>query len=79
MRKKKFPKKNQPGQRKGKKKGQLEFATMVNPGTGRDEKGAPISALSIHVGALVGTGSFWPKVSKEYPIKGTGGYRYFQT
>jgi hypothetical protein len=55
--KKKVPKKNQPGLRKGpKKKGQLEFATLVNPGTGRDEKGPPISAPSIHVGALVGAG-----------------------
>ncbi len=39
---------------------QLEFATLVSPGTGRDEKGAPISAPSIHIGALVGAGSLWP-------------------
>jgi hypothetical protein len=52
---------------KGKKKGQLEFATMVNPGTGRDEKGARISAPFIHVGAMVGADSFWPKVSKRVP------------
>jgi hypothetical protein len=52
-------KKNQPGLRKG-KKSQLEFATLVSPGTGRDEKGAPISAPSIHIGALVDAGSLWP-------------------
>ncbi len=57
--KKRFPKKNQPGLRKGEKKGQLEFATLVSPGTGRDEKGAPMSAPSIHIGALVGAGSLW--------------------
>jgi hypothetical protein len=61
---KKFAKKtNQLGLMKGKKKknkGQLELATLVSPMTGRDEKGAPISAPSIHIGALVGTGSLWP-------------------
>jgi len=36
---------------------QLEFATLVSPGTGRDEKGTPISAPSIQIGALVGAGS----------------------
>jgi len=41
--------------RKGrKKKGQLEFAALVNLGTERDQKGAPVSAPSIHVGAHVG-------------------------
>ncbi len=30
-----------------------EFAALVSPGTGRDEKGTPIDALSIHIGALV--------------------------
>jgi len=43
-----------------KTKGQLEFATLVSQGTGRDEKGALISAPSIHIGALVGASSFWP-------------------
>jgi hypothetical protein len=76
---KKVPKKKPTWAKERKKKGQLEFATTVNPGTGRDEKGALISAPSIHVGALVGAGSFWPKVSKEYPILGAGGYRYIQT
>ena len=33
---------------------------MVNPGTGRDEKGTPINAPSIDIGALVGAGSLWP-------------------
>jgi len=45
---------------KKKNKGQLELATLVSPMTGTDEKGAPISAPSIHIGALVGTGSLWP-------------------
>jgi len=54
------PQKNQLGLRKGEKKGQLEFATLVSPVTERDEKGAPISAPSIHIGALVGPGSLWP-------------------
>jgi hypothetical protein len=43
-----------------KKKGQLEFTTLVSSGTRRDEKGTPISAPSIHVGAQVGAGSLWP-------------------
>jgi len=34
--------------KKNKKKGEPEFATLVSPGTGRDEKGSPISAPSIH-------------------------------
>jgi hypothetical protein len=60
--KKKVPqKKTNLGCGKGKKKGQLEFATLVSPGTGRDEKGAPMSAPSIHIGALVGAGSLWPQ------------------
>jgi hypothetical protein len=43
-----------------KKKCQLEFVTLVSPGTGRDEKGAPMSAPSIHIRALVDAGSLWP-------------------
>jgi hypothetical protein len=58
--KKSSQKKNQPGLSKGKKKGQLEFVTFVSPGTARDEKGAPMSAPSIHIGPLVGAGSLWP-------------------
>jgi hypothetical protein len=54
------PKKYQHGLRKGKKKNQLEFTTLVSLGTGRDEKDAPIRAPSIHIGALVGASSFWP-------------------
>jgi len=54
-------KKNHLGLRKGKKMGQLEFTTLVSPRLGRNEKGAPISTPSIHIGALVGDGSFWPK------------------
>jgi len=42
-RKKKVPKKkNQPGLKKGKRKGQLEFVTLVSSRTGKDEKGTPI-------------------------------------
>jgi hypothetical protein len=37
--------------------GQFEFTTLVSPRTRRDEKGAPIIAPSIHIGALVGAGS----------------------
>ncbi len=33
---------------------------MVSPWTGRDEKGAPIGAASIHIGALLGADSLWP-------------------
>jgi hypothetical protein len=43
--------------------GQFEFTTLVSPRTRRDEKGAPIIAPSIHIGALVGAGSCWPKSS----------------
>jgi hypothetical protein len=58
--KKVLKKKHQPGLSKGGEKGQLEFVTLVSPGTGRDEKGSPMSAPSIHIGALVGAGSLWP-------------------
>ncbi len=55
--KKKVPQiKNQPGLKKGQKKSQLEFATLVGQWTRRDEKGAPISAPSIHIGVS----SLWP-------------------
>jgi len=63
---KKSSKKNKPtwvDERK--KKGQIEFTTLVSPGTGRDEKGAPMSAPSIHIGALVGVGSLWPKAIRN--------------
>jgi hypothetical protein len=39
---------------KNEKKGQPKFAILVSPWIGRDEKGTPISAPSIHIGALVG-------------------------
>ncbi len=55
---KKVPKKTWAEERK--KKGQLEFTTLVSSGTGRDEKGPPISTPSIHIGAQVGAGSLWP-------------------
>jgi len=42
VREKMFPKKKPPW--KGKESGQLEFTTLVSPGTRRNEKGAPISA-----------------------------------
>jgi len=58
--KKKFPRKKPIWAEERKNKGQLEFATLVSPGTGRDEKGAPTSAPSIRIGALlVGAGSLW--------------------
>jgi hypothetical protein len=61
VREKKVPKKTLTWVAKRKKEnGQLEFTTLVNRGTGRDEKGAPINAPSIHIGALVGAGSLWP-------------------
>jgi hypothetical protein len=37
-----------------KKKVNLSSPTLVNPGIGRDEKGEPINAPSIHIGGLVG-------------------------
>jgi hypothetical protein len=40
VRKKKFPQKK-PTWAEERKKGQLGFTTLVSPGTGRDEKGAP--------------------------------------
>jgi hypothetical protein len=39
---------------KNEKKSQPKFATLVSPWIGRDEKGTPISAPSIHIGALMG-------------------------
>jgi len=38
----------------------LSSPPWFSPGTGRDEKGAPIGASSIHIGALVGAGSHRP-------------------
>jgi hypothetical protein len=52
-----------------KKGGQLEFTTLVSPGTGRDEKGAPISAPSIHFGAPVGAGSLSHHLSRVFVHK----------
>jgi hypothetical protein len=52
-----------------KKKGQLEFTTLVNPGTKRDEKGTPISAPSIHIGAPVGVSSLWPHLNRVFVHK----------
>jgi hypothetical protein len=61
LRKKEVPKKNQHGLKRGKKNMKLEFVTLVSPGTRRDKEGQkkryPISAPSIHIGALVGVGS----------------------
>jgi hypothetical protein len=48
LREKKVPKKKPTWTEREKKKGRLEFATLLSPGTGRDEKGTPISASSIH-------------------------------
>jgi hypothetical protein len=41
MRKKKVPKTKPTWAEERKIKGQLEFPTLVSPGTGRDQKGAP--------------------------------------
>jgi len=54
------------------KKGQLEFTTSVNPRTERDEKGTPISAPSIHIGAPMDDGSLWPHLSKVFVHKWNG-------
>ncbi len=56
---KKVPKKKPIWVEERKRKNQLEFTTLVNPRTRKDEKGAPINAPSIHIGALVGAGSLW--------------------
>ncbi len=58
MKEKKVPKKKPTWVEERKRKNQLEFTTMVSPKIGRDKKGAPISAPSIHISALVGAGSF---------------------
>jgi len=62
LKKKRFPKiKNQPGLKKGeKKKVNLSLSPWLAKGQGGDEKGAPISAPSIQIGALVGASSLWP-------------------
>ncbi len=60
---KNVPKKKHLGLRKENKMGQLEFTTLVSPRTRKDEKGAPIIAPSIHIGALVGASSFLAKSS----------------
>ncbi len=50
------PKKENQNKLKNRKKSQLKFVTLVSPWTWRDEKGTPISAPSIHIGALVCAG-----------------------
>ncbi len=45
----------------------------VNMGWHRDRKENPISAPSIHIGALVGAGSLWPQV--RVSERGQGGIR----
>jgi len=49
------------GERKGKQK-------KVNLGWHRDRKEHPISAPSIHVGALMGAGSLWPPFSSGFAV-----------
>jgi len=49
------------GERKGKQK-------KVNLGWHRDRKENPISAPSIHVGALMGAGSLWPPFSSGFAV-----------
>jgi len=67
--KKKNPqKKTQPRLKKGKKKCQLEFATLVSLRTRTNKKGAPMSAPSIHIGALVGASLLWLKISTKLKI-----------
>jgi len=42
---------------------------LVSLGIRRDEKGAPINAPSIHIGALVGAGSLWPwGIMNQHPL-----------
>jgi hypothetical protein len=57
VRKNKVPKKTPTWAKEKKKKGQLEFTTLVSLGTRRDKKDAPINAPCIHIGALVGASS----------------------
>ncbi len=47
------PKKENQNELKTQKKSQPKFATLVSLWTWKDEKGTPISAPSIHIGALV--------------------------
>jgi hypothetical protein len=56
---KKIPKKKPTWAEERKRKGQLEFATLVSPRTWRDKNYTP----SICIGALVGVGSLWPGYS----------------
>jgi hypothetical protein len=59
--KKVLKKTNQPGLRKGKKKVNLSSPPWLAQGQGGTKKGTSMSAPSIHIGALVGVGSLWPK------------------
>jgi len=43
-----------------------EFAALVSPGAGRDEKGSPIDAPSIHIGALVAP---WTRAFMAWTLK----------
>ncbi len=47
------PKKENQNELKNQKKSQPKFATLVSPWTWKDKKSTPISAPSIHIGALV--------------------------
>jgi hypothetical protein len=46
----------------------LSSPPWLAQGQGETKKGAPISAPSIHIGALVGVGSFWLKISTKLKI-----------
>jgi len=45
---------------RGKKKVNLTSPPWLAQGQGGTEKSAPMSAPSLHIGALVGAGSLWP-------------------
>jgi hypothetical protein len=66
LRKKNVPQQKPTWTEERKRKVDLSSPPSFSPGTGRDEKGAPIDASSIHIGALVGAGSLWADNRSRY-------------
>ncbi len=61
MRKKEVPRKTPTwAEERKKKRVNLSSPPWLAQGQGGTKKGTPMSAPSIHIGALVGAGSLWP-------------------